>query len=183
MVKNKTILVGIGANLPGAGFATPLETCQAALRELAARGVTVARRSRWYESAPVPPSGQPWFVNAVVALETALAPAELLALLHRVEARFGRRRDDQPGVQPEAGDQPSEPLRAARPLDLDLLDYGGQVTDSEGLVLPHPRLHRRAFVLLPLAEVVPDWHHPVTGESVDDLIAALPADQVARPLD
>jgi len=181
-MKNMAILIGIGANLAGTGFAMPLETCQAALRELAARDVVVARRSRWYESAPVPPSGQPWFVNAVAALETALPPKRLLALVHRLEAQFGRRRDDESLGGPGIGTDASEPLRAARPLDLDLLDYRGLVIDSEGLALPHPRLHRRAFVLLPLAEIVPDWHHPVTGESVSELIAALPADQVARPL-
>jgi len=112
-------------------------------------------------------SDQPWFVNGVVAVETFLPPAELLALLHDVEAEFGRTRN----IRNEA-----------RILDLDLLAYDDCVmNEPDGPILPHPRLHERAFVLLPLADVDPDWRHPVTGAAIADLIAALPADQQAEP--
>ena len=129
---------------------------------------TVAR-SRWYRSAPVPPSDQPWFVNGVAAVETTLDPAALLALLHSVEARFGRVRREK---------------NAARVLDLDLLAYGERVSAPDDVpVLPHPRLHQRAFVLRPLAELAPNWRHPRLGMGVQALLAALPPQSVAEPLD
>lgn len=158
------ILVAIGANLPADGFGSPLQTCEAAVARLAAEpGIAVLARSRWYESEPVPPSGQPWYVNGMVAVATALPPGDLLARLHAIEASFGRVRR----VRNEA-----------RPLDLDLIDHDGAVRDGAdgGPVLPHPRAQERAFVLLPLADLAPGWTHPVTGESVRSLLAALPAD-------
>lgn len=163
------ILIGVGANLPSQRFGPPREACEAALARLAELDVTVVRRSRWYTSAPVPPSDQPWFVNGVALVATELGPEDLLATLHRIENEFGRVR---------------RARNEARVIDLDLLAYGDLVLGhGQGLVLPHPRLRTRAFVLLPLAEVAPDWRHPVSGESVADLLRALPADQVARPLD
>jgi 2-amino-4-hydroxy-6-hydroxymethyldihydropteridine diphosphokinase len=161
------ILIGVGSNLPSPQFGSPLETCRAALDELAREGVTIRRRSRWYQSAPVPPSGQPWFVNAVAEVETDLSPEALLEALHRVEARFGRERRER---------------NEARILDLDLLAYNDLVLGAPGPVLPHPRMGERAFVLLPLAELAPEWRHPATGARISDLVSALPPDQVARPL-
>ncbi|HLF58105.1 MAG TPA: 2-amino-4-hydroxy-6-hydroxymethyldihydropteridine diphosphokinase [Alphaproteobacteria bacterium] len=162
------ILIGVGSNLPGAQFGSPLETCRAALEELEREGVTIRRRSRWYESAPVPPSGQPWFVNAVAEVATDRDPEALLESLHRIEERFGRVRRER---------------NEARILDLDLLAYHDLVVNGpSGPILPHPRLHMRAFVLLPLAELDPAWRHPLTGRSVAQLIKDLPPDQVARPI-
>lgn len=156
------ILVGLGANLPHPKLGGPRATLEAALAELAAGGAPSARLSRWYESAPVPAADQPWFVNAVAAVETLLPPERLLALLHRVEGEFGRVR----GVR-----------NAARVIDLDLLAYGDLVQEGPP-ALPHPRLHTRAFVLLPLRDVAPGWVHPGLGRSVDDLLGALPAQQI-----
>ena len=160
------ILIGIGANLPSAAHGPPSATCAAALAALAARGLRVLRRSRWYESAPVPPSDQPCYVNGVARVETALPPVGLLALLHDIERDFGRERRE---------------INAARVIDRDLLAYGDRV-ETGPPALPHPRLHERAFVLLPLAEVAPGWRHPATGRTVAALIAALPPGQEARPL-
>jgi 2-amino-4-hydroxy-6-hydroxymethyldihydropteridine diphosphokinase len=133
------------------------------------------RRSRWYRSAPVPPSDQPWYTNGVARIDTDLGPAALLALMLRVEERFGRRRGG------------GGPRFAARVLDLDLLAYGDRVSGGAGgeagPILPHPRLHERAFVLLPLAEVAPAWRHPASGRSVAELIRALPPGQQVEPLD
>ena len=103
------ILIGLGANLPSPEHGPPVATLEAAVAALAARGLAIRARSRWWESAPVPISDQPWYVNGVVEVETALAPEALLALLHEVEAEFGRHR--------------SVP-NAPRVLDLDLLAYG-----------------------------------------------------------
>ena len=163
------ILVGIGANLPSEGHSTPRDACDAALAAMDAAGLAVVRRSRWYRSAPVPASDQPWFVNGVAWIDAARRPDRLLAALHRIEAEFGR----VPG-----------PVGSPRPLDLDLLDVDGRISaDGDAVRLPHPRLHERAFVLLPLAEVAPAWRHPVSGLALGELIAALGPDQVAHPLE
>jgi 2-amino-4-hydroxy-6-hydroxymethyldihydropteridine diphosphokinase len=156
------ILIGIGSNLAAAGFASPLETAAASVARLSDIGIAARRRSRWYTSQPVPPSDQPWYVNGVVAVETALAPIALLDALLAVEAGFGRRR--------------SVP-NAARTLDLDLLDYDGTQCVGERLILPHPRLHQRRFVLAPLAEIAPHWRHPGFGKTAAELLAVLPPEQ------
>jgi 2-amino-4-hydroxy-6-hydroxymethyldihydropteridine diphosphokinase len=162
------ILVAIGANLPSRRWGPPLAACRAALPALEVAGVRVIRASRWYRSAPLPASRSPWYINGVARVETDLAPAALLALLHRIEDDFERRRG-----------APNAP----RTLDLDLLAHGDRVSaPGDWPSLPHPRLHERAFVLLPLAEVAPRWRHPVSGTSVGALIEALPPGQISEPL-
>jgi 2-amino-4-hydroxy-6-hydroxymethyldihydropteridine diphosphokinase len=111
----------------------------------------------------VPASDQPDFINAVVIVESPFEPAALLALLHRVEASFGRIR----AVRNEA-----------RVLDLDLLAWNDRVSAADPS-LPHPRLHERAFVLLPLRDVAPAWRHPISGKSVSEMIADLPPEALA----
>ena len=162
-----TILIAVGANLPSPEFGSLRATCEAALEELTRRGLRIVSRSRWFETAPIPASDQPWFVNGVVAVETDLPPEALLALLHDVEHRFGRQRRE---------------LNAARVLDLDIVAYGAVVRADSPPILPHPRMQDRAFVLLPLADIAPDWRHPADGRPLADLIRALPADQLIRPL-
>ena len=180
------ILIGIGSNLPSEEFGSPLATCEAALAALSALKdeagqpiLKILARSRWFESAPVPLSDQPWFINAVVSIETLLRPQSLLSCLHDIEAKFGRTRRTR---------------NEARILDMDLLAYGDVVSGQEGqegegeekegnMVLPHPRIGVRAFVLLPLADIAPDWRHPSSGEPLERLIAALDADQVIRPVE
>lgn len=159
------IFLGIGANLPSPRHGPPRATCEAALAALEREQVAILKRSRWFHTAPVPPSDQPWYVNGVAAVETTVPPADLLALLKGVERQFGRVR--------AVRDAP-------RVLDLDLIAYGDLVRREEP-VLPHPRMSGRAFVLLPLAEVAPGWRHPVLGETVEALIEALHPGQVARP--
>ncbi len=153
------ILVAIGANLPAPDGAPPLETCRRAAARLAALpGLRLAGVSRWFETAPVPPSGQPNYVNGVARLEGAAEPAALLAALHGIEAAFGRERGE---------------ANAARTLDLDLIAIGALIRDAPDPVLPHPRAHRRAFVMVPLAEVAPDWVHPRLGLTATALAARL----------
>jgi 2-amino-4-hydroxy-6-hydroxymethyldihydropteridine diphosphokinase len=162
------ILIGIGASLPGRDGATPLATCEAAVRALTELpGLCLTAISGWWESAPVPPMpGAPWFVNGVARLEGEPDPAVLLARLHAIEAAHHRARPF-----------PNAP----RTLDLDLLDCNGALISTPGLHIPHPRMAERAFVLLPLAEVAPEWHHPATGQGVQVLLAALPEQRI-RPL-
>jgi len=126
--------------------------------------VQVLRVSPWYCTAPVPASDQPWYQNAVIEVATDLGPDELLAALHEVEEAFGRVRTI---------------ANAARVIDLDLLDFRGEIApESPGrATLPHPRLAARAFVLRPLADLAPDWRHPVTGQPIQALLAALPFDE------
>src|ERR1043166_8192542 len=159
------ILVGIGSNLPAAGYESPLQTAAAALDELPNIGIGILRRSQWYLSEPVPGSDQPWFVNGVVAASAELAPESLLERLLALETRFGR-------VRGEAN--------AARTLDLDLLDYDGRLCATRRLVLPPPRLHERRFVLAPLCEIAPQWRHPRLDRTADELLARLPAGQPVR---
>jgi 2-amino-4-hydroxy-6-hydroxymethyldihydropteridine diphosphokinase len=160
------ILVGLGANLPG-DHGAPATTIEAAIEALNRGACRVVARSRLYESPPWPqPSDQPWYVNAVVRIATDLQPEALLARLHEIERAFGRVR----GARNEA-----------RTLDLDLLDHDGAVRAGDP-TLPHPRLADRAFVLLPLRDVAPDWRHPVDGRTVSRLLSALPGDAICRPL-
>jgi 2-amino-4-hydroxy-6-hydroxymethyldihydropteridine diphosphokinase len=151
------ILVAVGSNIPSQA-GSPLATCQAAVRLIAQRGFAVRAISTWYESAPVPVSDQPWFVNGVLLVDTKLMPNEALNALHGIEAEFGRERSV---------------MNAPRSLDLDLLAYHDVVLAEGPLILPHPRLHERAFVLLPLRDVAPYWRHPVSGQTVDALVAGL----------
>ena len=167
------IIVGIGANLASPEHGAPGDACIAAVQALAEAGLTVIQQSPWYESAPVPVSDQPWYVNGVIEVQTSLSPKDLMGLLAATEQRFGRIRT----VRNEA-----------RVLDLDLIAYGERVETGDGeetqaLVIPHPRLHQRAFVLLPLADIAPDWVHPVSQEPLATLTARLDPAQVIRPLE
>ena len=164
---HNSIFIGAGANLAHERYGSPRQTLEAALGELGRRGVRTVRLSPWYRTAPIPASDQPWFENAVAEVETALPADALLAELHAVEAAFGRAR-----TVPNA----------ARPIDLDLLDYRGEIAAGGAgkATLPHPRMAGRAFVLRPLADLAPAWRHPVTGQPIRELLAALPADQVAE---
>jgi 2-amino-4-hydroxy-6-hydroxymethyldihydropteridine diphosphokinase len=165
------VLIGIGANLPGPDGRPALQTCQQAVAMLdAIPDLRLAGLSRWFESAPVPPSGQPPYVNAVASLRVdpaaALDPEVLLERLMAIEAACGRER--------------STP-NAARTLDLDIIGIGDWVRPAPDPILPHPRAHLRAFVLAPLVDVAPDWVHPVLGQTAAALLAALPAQDI-RPL-
>lgn len=126
--------------------------------------------SRLYRSPAWPNPADPPFLNAVARIETSLAPAALLAALHAVEAGFGRRRSRRNGP---------------RTLDLDLLDYDGLIRASDTnspLILPHPRLSQRDFVLAPLNDLAPDWRHPASGLSARSMLARLKG-RAAVPLE
>lgn len=153
--------IGLGANLQD-----PIAQVEHALEELGTleHGRLLARSSL-YLSAPVGYDGQPDFVNAVAALETTLSPRALLDELFRIEQRHGRERHFK---------------NAPRTLDLDLLLYGAARFHEEGLTLPHPRMHGRAFVLRPLVEIAPALHLPGLG-ALGPLLDAV-AEQAAWPL-
>jgi 2-amino-4-hydroxy-6-hydroxymethyldihydropteridine diphosphokinase len=133
-------------------------------------GMRLGALSRWFRSAPIPPSGQPQYVNAIASLMVdpgvMLHPAMLLERLMAVETACGRER--------------SVP-NAARTLDLDIIAIGDLVRAGPDPILPHPRAHMRAFVLAPLADVAPDWVHPVLGRTAAALLAELPPQDI-QPL-
>jgi 2-amino-4-hydroxy-6-hydroxymethyldihydropteridine diphosphokinase len=175
------ILVGIGANYPGP-WGTPSATINRALRNLDEKGVALVAVSELYETAALGRAGQPSYVNAVAQIETAMPPESLLRRLKQIEREAGRR-----------GGSPWGP----RTLDLDILDYQGRVKNWQGgvprfaraglrpLVLPHPWIENRPFVLRPLLDVAPDWRHPVTKESAQTLwrrVAHGREGRVLRPL-
>lgn len=171
-------LVALGANLdsPAGG---PRATLDAAVVAFADRGLDVVARSRWFRTPAYPPGSGPEFVNGAVVLRSGLGPEAVLAELHAVEAALGR--DRRRRWAPRACDldlllcgDATLPDRATVAAWM-ALDPSRQASEAPpGLVLPHPRLHERGFVLLPLADVAPDWVHPVLGAPVCDLLAALP---------
>lgn len=152
------ILIALGSNLSSPA-GDPVDTLRAALAYLAKNGVAPVAVSRFYRTPAWPDPSDPAFVNAVARVMTELSPSELIAGLHETEIAFGRERNA---------------CNAPRTLDLDILDYGGRVEQGPP-VLPHPRMEVRPFVLIPLRDVAPDWYHPVSGKSVDALLAAIPA--------
>ncbi len=152
--------MAIGANLPSNEGVQPFETCQRAAAALdGVAGLRAVGLSRWYQTAPMPPSGQPPYTNGVVSLEGAVLPEILLAALQRIEHRFGRIRTG---------------INAPRTLDLDIIAMGGLVRAAPDPILPHPRMHLRAFVLAPLLDLAPDWRHPILGQTARALLAGLP---------
>jgi 2-amino-4-hydroxy-6-hydroxymethyldihydropteridine diphosphokinase len=151
------IVIALGSNL-ASHAGGPQQTLAAAIARLTHNDATVRKVSRYFESAAWPDPNDPPFTNAVALIETSRDPASLMTLLHETEAAFGRVRG---------------PRNAPRTLDLDLIDYDSRVQAGPP-ALPHPRVETRGFVLIPLRDVAPEWRHPATGATLDDLIAALP---------
>ena len=154
------IYLSLGSNL--GDRAANLDRAIKALREA---GVRVLRCSAIYETEPVDFLDQPWFLNCVVEAETSQAPRPLLAGLQGIEALLGSRK-----LIP----------KGPRIIDLDILFYDGAVINEAGIEIPHPRLADRRFVLVPLAELAPDWRHPISHETVAELLLATKDSSVVR---
>lgn len=154
------ILVALGSNISGP-WGNPAETLRHAFQELDSHGLKLVAASRLLVSAPFGRTNQPDFVNAVARIDTHLLPEALMRRLHAIEHAAGRRRAVRWGP---------------RTLDLDLLDYHGLIRTPPGrLVLPHPGIAERLFVLKPIAEIAPGWRHPVLRRCARTLIRNLPA--------
>lgn len=150
---SEDVFVGIGGNLVPDGY-PDLHTAFLDAIDRLGKQVTIISVSPWYVTAPVPVSDQPDFLNAVIQLRTAYSPHQLLETLLAVEGHFGRVRSVR---------------NAARKLDLDILAFGTQIISDERLIVPHPRLNERAFVLLPWRDIQPEWQHPVLGRNIAEL--------------
>ncbi|NIZ62495.1 2-amino-4-hydroxy-6-hydroxymethyldihydropteridine diphosphokinase [Sedimentitalea sp. CY04] len=177
-------LIALGGNLPSAA-GEPKSTLVAAIAELSRRGLYVQLLSRFFRTPCFPAGAGPDYVNAVIQVKTDIPSADLLAILHEVEAKFARVRDQRWGM---------------RTLDLDLIARDDQVSPDlrtykhwqnlppdeqvrqapKQLILPHPRLQDRGFVLVPLCDIAPNWVHPVLGVSAMEMLAALPKGSVAE---
>jgi len=148
-----SVFLSLGANV-GARRAS----IERALARLERSGVSIERRSSWYETEPTDLEGQPWFVNGVVEARTHLPPGDLLCTCKRIEADLGRTS----GVR-----------FGPRPIDIDILLYGNETIETEDLVVPHPRMRQRRFVLVPLAEIAPQLTDPRDGARFNDVLDRL----------
>ncbi|MDA7430506.1 2-amino-4-hydroxy-6-hydroxymethyldihydropteridine diphosphokinase [Primorskyibacter aestuariivivens] len=171
-------LIALGANLDSPS-GPPIKSLPLAIEALSDAGAMIRARSRFYGTPCFPAGAGPDYVNAAIAVGWTGSAHALLGLLHEIEARFARQRTERWGM---------------RTLDLDLIAFGAtvlpdaatythwrdlplgaQMTETPGqLIVPHPRLQDRAFVLVPLMDVAPDWRHPVLGQTVRDMHDALP---------
>lgn len=177
LARNRAILA-FGGNL-SSSIGSVIETISAALLELTARGVVVKDQSRFFQTPCFPVGAGPDYVNLVAVVSTSLGPQVLLNHLHEVEAKFGRARDSR---------------WAGRTLDIDILSYENLIVPDlvtyqhwvdlpldvqmkeapQNLILPHPRIQDRGFVLIPLCDVWPEWIHPVSGKTAQMLCDSLP---------
>lgn len=156
--------LGIGSNL-----GDPIENCRAALREIASlKNVQVLRRSSLYRTEPVGDTPQDWFVNGVVEVRTTFTALQLIKALQRVEQALGRERNERWGP---------------RTIDIDILLYGREIIKTESLVVPHPEMHKRRFVLAPINEIAPYEIHPLYGVSMKGLLDRLEDDHAVERID
>jgi len=128
-----------------------------AVEELARRGARIIRRSSFYETEPLEIRDQAWFLNCAVEAETALTPHQLITVLLEIEIEMGRRRSIKYGP---------------RNIDIDILLFGASVVGTPDLVIPHPRMAERRFVLVPMNEIAPDARHPVLKKTIGELLKA-----------
>jgi len=181
------LLVAVGSNRPSVE-GDVREAISKSIAELERAGGVIRAVSGYYRTPAFPAGSGPDYVNAAVALEAAWTADEALAHLHAIEARLGRRRTKR---------------WAAREIDLDLVAVGSAILPDiaavqhwmelpfdeqrekapDQLILPHPRLHERAFVLVPLADIAPDWVHPITGRTVLEMRDSLPAADLAQVIE
>lgn len=179
--EEKVALIALGANLTSP-VGPPRDTLCAAIADLSGPEKPIRATSEFYATPCFPPGSGPDYVNAAVLMAWTGSPEALLDRLHQVEAKYARRRDERWGM---------------RTLDLDLIAFGTAVMPDENvqskwrdlpldmqktsapdhLVLPHPRVQDRAFVLVPLMDIAADWRHPVTGLTIKDMHDSLPASE------
>jgi 2-amino-4-hydroxy-6-hydroxymethyldihydropteridine diphosphokinase len=157
------VFIGVGSNL-----GDKVGNCRRAIEALLADARNrIVQCSPLYQTEPVGKKEQDWFINGAFAMETSMEPAELLEFLLGVEKMMGRERRERWGP---------------RVIDLDILIFGQQVINKEALEIPHPRLHERRFVLVPLRDIAPDLRHPLLGKTISQILEELPGGEKVFPL-
>lgn len=156
----KTVYLALGSNL-----GDRVKNLSRAVELLAGAGVSVERQSSLYETEPRDFTSQPWFVNQVIETRTHLFPRQLLSVIQRIETRLGRKRIIAKGP---------------RTIDIDIVFFGNSVVETPELVIPHPRLSERRFVLEPLGELAPDIRHPLTRDTMRELLSRVSSQKVSK---
>src|SRR5689334_5669596 len=157
----KTVYLSLGSNIGDRA-----SNLQSAIEKISTLGEVISQSSL-YETEPVEVSGHPWYLNCAVALKTEKMPKQLMSALLAIEQDMGRRRSHE---------------RMPRKIDIDILLFGNSVIQSKELTVPHPEMHRRRFVLEPLAEIAAQVRHPVLKRTIGELLNALPAGQAVRKI-
>ena len=160
MMINK-VFIAMGANLKSDLNLTIKENLEIVLNLFPDYDLNILKVSNWYKTQPIPISDQPWFINSVIKISTNKSPTELLESLQIIEKLFGRKRNI---------------LNDPRTLDLDIIDYNGLI-ENNNPILPHPRMHIRKFVLIPLQDIEPNWVHPIMNKKIEFLIKKQKDDQ------
>ena len=151
------ILIAIGSNLRSSLYGMPVNNCLEVIKILR-KYFFVVNVSNFYKTEPIPKSDQPWYVNAAIEIKTNLKPKDIIERLFFIENHFGRIR---------------EKKNEARVIDLDLLCYGNLKINNNNLIIPHPRLHTRKFVLRPICDINPYWEHPILKKKAINLLKGL----------
>jgi len=159
------IIIAIGSNLESNFFGSSIEICNKSVELIKNSGVQIIDQSSWYETAPIPMSSQPNYINGVVSVQTQLSAEDLLLKLLSIEKQMGRVRKKRNG---------------ARIIDLDLICYSDDVIKSKVLTLPHPKLSERAFVVRPIFEIAPNWKHPISGQMVNEILETVSNQKIKR---
>ena len=157
-MKIKRLIIGIGGNIKSKYGSHPIKVGIKAIGYLGEYSIDVIKQSSWYETEPIPKSNQPNFFNCIVIANTILNELDVLKSLHEIEYKLGRRR---------------KLLNESRVIDMDLIDYSNRVIKNNEIIIPHPRAHKRRFVMEPLAELDPKWVHPTLKKNVCKILKKL----------
>ena len=149
------IIIGVGGNIKSDEGSHPINVAMKAINSFENYSIWVVKQSSWYESEPIPKSDQPNFFNCIVFANTILNELDVLKALHKIEHTLGRKR---------------KIVNEPRVIDLDLIDYSNKILTNKEIIIPHPRAHKRRFVMEPLAELDPNWVHPILKIDVSKIL-------------
>ena len=152
------IIIGVGGNINSIDGSHPVQIAMKAINCLKNYSIQVTKQSSWYETEPIPKSDQPNFFNCVVFANTLLNELDVLKSLHKIEYKLGRRR---------------KKINQSRVIDLDLIDYSNKIFRNKEIIIPHPRAHKRRFVMEPLAELDKNWIHPILKINISKILKNL----------
>ena len=157
-MQNQNVIISIGGNIKSKDGSHPIQVAEKAINCFKDYSITVIKRSKWYESDPIPKSDQPKFFNCIIFANTFLKALDVLNSLHKIENLFGRER---------------KLVNEPRVIDLDLIDYSNKIFRNKEIIIPHPRAHQRRFVMEPLAELDKNWIHPILKINIKRILNGL----------